>query len=67
MGPMGTFIEGAEPVWDKEQIVYAELNRDDLVEARVSYCQSSTGKNVFSDKVQMDFDAVGSFSRPDIL
>ncbi|KAF2710744.1 putative nitrilase [Pleomassaria siparia CBS 279.74] len=49
VGPLGTFVEGAEPVWDKEQIVYAELNLDDLIEAR------------------MDFDAVGSFSRPDIF
>lgn len=47
VGPLGTFI--AEPVWDKEEIVYATLNLSDLVEAR------------------MDFDAVGSYSRPDIL
>ncbi|KAF2791331.1 putative nitrilase [Melanomma pulvis-pyrius CBS 109.77] len=49
VGPLGTFIDGAEPVWDKEQIVYAELNMDYLVEAR------------------MDFDSVGSYSRPDIF
>ncbi|ORY15438.1 putative nitrilase [Clohesyomyces aquaticus] len=47
VGPLGTLI--AEPVWDKEEIVYAELNRDDLVESR------------------MDFDAMGSYSRPDIF
>lgn len=34
MGPLGTFL--AEPVWDKEAIVYAELNRDELAESRVS-------------------------------
>jgi hypothetical protein len=34
VGPLGTFI--AEPVWDKEEIVFADLNMDDLVEARVS-------------------------------
>jgi len=33
VGPLGTFL--AEPVWDKEAIVYADLNRDDLVEAKV--------------------------------
>lgn len=33
VGPLGTFIAG--PVWDKEEIVYAELNRDDLIESRV--------------------------------
>jgi len=47
VGPLGTFI--AEPVWDKEEIIYADLNMDDLVESR------------------MDFDPVGSYSRPDIL
>jgi predicted amidohydrolase len=47
VGPLGTMI--AEPVWDKEGIVYAELNRAELMESR------------------MDFDAVGSYSRPDIL
>lgn len=47
VGPLGTFI--AEPVWDQEAIVYAELNRSDLIEAR------------------MDFDPVGSYSRPDIF
>jgi hypothetical protein len=39
----------AEPVWDKEGIVYAELGRAELMESR------------------MDFDAVGSYARPDIL
>jgi hypothetical protein len=33
VGPLGTFI--AEPVWDKEEIVFADLNMDDLVESRV--------------------------------
>jgi predicted amidohydrolase len=33
VGPMGELL--AEPVWDKEAIVYAELNKDDLVESRV--------------------------------
>ncbi|KAF8861678.1 putative nitrilase [Acephala macrosclerotiorum] len=47
VGPLGTFV--AEPVWDKEDIVYATLNLSDLAEAR------------------MDFDAVGSYSRPDIF
>ncbi|KAH7385401.1 putative nitrilase [Phaeosphaeria sp. MPI-PUGE-AT-0046c] len=47
VGPLGMFV--AEPVWDKEEIVYADLNMDELVEAR------------------MDFDAVGSYSRPDIF
>ncbi|KAK5448114.1 Nitrilase [Exophiala xenobiotica] len=47
VGPLGTFV--AEPVLDQEAIVYGELNRGDLVEAR------------------MDFDAVGSYSRPDVF
>ncbi|TVY26863.1 Bifunctional nitrilase/nitrile hydratase [Lachnellula hyalina] len=47
VGPLGTFI--AEPVWDKEEIIYATLNLPDLTEAR------------------MDFDPVGSYSRPDIF
>jgi predicted amidohydrolase len=33
VGPMGTFL--AEPVWDKETIVYAELQRQELIESRV--------------------------------
>jgi nitrilase len=33
VGPMGELL--AEPVWDQEAIVYAELNKDDLVESRV--------------------------------
>ena len=33
VGPLGTFL--AEPVWDREEIVYAELRRDDLTESRV--------------------------------
>ncbi|KAI1619143.1 putative nitrilase [Exophiala viscosa] len=47
VGPLGTFA--ASPVWDQEAIVYADLKKDDLVQAR------------------MDFDAVGSYSRPDIF
>lgn len=34
VGPLGTFL--AQPVWDKELIVYADLHRDDLIESRVS-------------------------------
>ena len=33
VGPLGTFL--AEPVWDKEEIVYANLKKDDLIESRV--------------------------------
>ena len=33
VGPLGTFL--AEPVWDKEEIVYATLTMTDLTEARV--------------------------------
>lgn len=35
IGPLGTFI--AEPVWDKEEIIYATLKSSDLVEARVRF------------------------------
>lgn len=34
VGPLGTFL--AEPVWDKEDVVYATLNMDDVTESRVS-------------------------------
>lgn len=34
IGPLGTFI--AQPVWDAEAIVYGELCRSDLIEAKVS-------------------------------
>ncbi|CAD6567514.1 MAG: hypothetical protein ASARMPRED_000879 [Alectoria sarmentosa] len=47
IGPLGTFL--AEPVWDKEDIVYAELRMGELTEAK------------------MDFDPVGSYSRPDVF
>ncbi|OAA57049.1 carbon-nitrogen hydrolase [Niveomyces insectorum RCEF 264] len=47
VGPLGEFL--AEPVWDKESIVYADLNMPAITEAR------------------MDFDPVGSYSRPDVL
>jgi hypothetical protein len=33
VGPLGTFV--ASPVWDKQEIVYADLSMDDLVESRV--------------------------------
>lgn len=33
VGPLGTFI--AEPIWDKEDIIIAELKLDDLLESRV--------------------------------
>jgi nitrilase len=33
VGPMGSFL--AEPVWDKEAIVFADLERQDLIESRV--------------------------------
>lgn len=33
LGPLGTFI--AEPVYDKEEIIYATLNLSDLTEAKV--------------------------------
>lgn len=47
VGPLGMFI--AEPVWDTEETVYAELRMGELTEAK------------------MDFDPVGSYSRPDVL
>ncbi|KAJ0372247.1 hypothetical protein COL26b_009169 [Colletotrichum chrysophilum] len=39
----------AEPVWDKEEIVYADLRMADITESR------------------LDFDPVGSYSRPDVF
>lgn len=47
VGPLGTFL--AEPMWDEEGIVYAELRMGELTEAK------------------MDFDPVGSYSRPDVF
>ncbi|KAG9243839.1 putative nitrilase [Calycina marina] len=46
VGPLKTII--AEPIWDREEIIYATSNLRDLTEAR------------------MDFDPVGSYSRPDV-
>ncbi|KAH8891106.1 carbon-nitrogen hydrolase [Thozetella sp. PMI_491] len=47
VSPLGEFL--AEPVWDAETIIYADLKMPDITEAR------------------MDFDPVGSYSRPDIF
>ena len=33
VGPLGTFL--AEPVWDREAIVYADLSSEELIESRV--------------------------------
>lgn len=65
VGPLGTFI--VEPVWDKEEIVYATLNLPDLAEARVCYMVVSKPKVSADFVIQMDFDPVGSYSRPDVL
>ena len=62
VGPLGTFL--AEPVWDKEDIIYADLLRNELDESRV---RSGVLWKLKTDSYQMDFDAVGSYSRPDIL
>ncbi|KIW85307.1 hypothetical protein Z517_00697 [Fonsecaea pedrosoi CBS 271.37] len=35
VGPLGTFV--TEPVWDREDIVYGQLNRDDLLQARMDF------------------------------
>ncbi|OAL27528.1 hypothetical protein AYO22_03432 [Fonsecaea multimorphosa] len=35
VGPLGTFI--AEPVWDQEEIVYGQLNMEDLIQARMDF------------------------------
>lgn len=42
IGPLGTFI--TEPVWDREDIVFATLNLDDLVEAKVCRKASAPSK-----------------------
>ncbi|OAL55532.1 putative nitrilase [Pyrenochaeta sp. DS3sAY3a] len=47
VGPLGNFL--AEPLWNKDGIIYAELSKDELTGSR------------------MDFDAVGSYARPDIF
>ncbi|KAI8214768.1 Bifunctional nitrilase/nitrile hydratase NIT4 [Colletotrichum sp. SAR 10_77] len=47
VGPLGTML--AEPVWDKEEIVYADLRMANITESR------------------LDFDPVGSYSRPDVF
>ncbi|KAI5922193.1 carbon-nitrogen hydrolase [Camillea tinctor] len=46
-GPLGTQI--TEPLWDKEEIIYAELDLSDVTKSR------------------LDFDPVGSYSRPDVF
>ncbi|KAH7392852.1 putative nitrilase [Pyrenochaeta sp. MPI-SDFR-AT-0127] len=35
VGPLGTFL--VDPVWDKEEIIYAELNRESLIESRMDF------------------------------
>ncbi|KAF2734894.1 putative nitrilase [Polyplosphaeria fusca] len=35
VGPLGTFL--ADPVWDEEAIVYAELKHEELVESRMDF------------------------------
>lgn len=35
VGPLGTFL--AEPLWDEEGIVYADLRMDELTEAKMEY------------------------------
>ncbi|EXJ75979.1 uncharacterized protein A1O5_00487 [Cladophialophora psammophila CBS 110553] len=35
VGPLGTFI--AEPVWDREEIIYGQLRMDDLIQARMDF------------------------------
>ncbi|KAI0593951.1 carbon-nitrogen hydrolase [Biscogniauxia sp. FL1348] len=46
-GPLGTQV--TEPLWDKEDIIYAELDMSDVTKSR------------------LDFDPVGSYSRPDVF
>ena len=40
IGPLGTFL--AEPVWDKEELVYAELRMGELTEAKMEYVFSQS-------------------------
>jgi predicted amidohydrolase len=40
VGPLGTFV--TEPVWDKEAIVYADLQMSDLLESRVGHSENCT-------------------------
>ncbi|KAJ5518761.1 nitrilase [Penicillium expansum] len=58
VGPLGTFI--SEPVWDKEKMILATLKKSDIVESR--YFGLTAVR-----PAQMDFDPVGSYSRPDIF
>ncbi len=62
MGPLGTFP--AEPGWDKEAIVYVILNGSDMIEAKA---RSSDAVLMLNCVLIMDFNPVGSYSRPDIL
>lgn len=64
VGPLGEFL--AEPVVDKDEILYAELKRDDLIGSRVGELISDLQSKRLM-RLQMDFDVVGSYSRPDIL
>ena len=64
VGPLGTFV--AEPVWDRAEIVYADLCMSDLAEGKVSKKLEDSTCNLLRH-AQMDFDPVGSYSRPDIL
>lgn len=71
VGPLDTFL--TEPVWDKEEIIYATLARSDLIEAKVRKPAMSafdSGSHLLINwglLLKMDFDPVGSYSRPNIL
>lgn len=64
VGPLGTFV--AEPIWDRAEIVYADLCMSDLAEGKVSTKPEEPTCTLLRH-AQMDFDPVGSYSRPDIL
>jgi len=44
VGPLGIFL--AEPVWDREEIIYADLVLSDIKEARVSNIQYRSVKSI---------------------
>lgn len=48
VGPLGTFV--AKPVWDRAEIVYADLCMEDLVEGRVCWRGRPTGSKSLADR-----------------
>jgi len=78
-GPLGTRL--TEPLWDEEGIIHADLPLTTITESGVSFALlvcfvvirvknkylEITKELIWSKFRKLDFDPVGSYSRPDVL